>query len=168
MEHIVIVFYFNLNNFQYSVCKICILCILLCSHQIAYVFLSCRATALQTAIECKLLSKLDVINTVHDCVCVCVCMHACVCARQNSCWRTLHFCVNVKCETVLSVSEQLSWKKVNSSKYSKVELTLWKCTGENCLFVYHLCLGGTCICECIGIIKEVVTSNVVWQWKWTI
>jgi len=35
------------------------------------VFLSCRAAALQTAIECKILQKLDVINTMHDFVCVC-------------------------------------------------------------------------------------------------
>jgi len=39
-------------------------------------FLSCRATVLQTAIECKLLQKLDVINRVHDFVCVCVCARA--------------------------------------------------------------------------------------------
>ena len=89
MEHIVIVFYFKLllvfcvQNL-YSFCAnirllMCVVC------------LSCRATALQTAIECKLLQKLDVINTVHDFVCVCVhiCVCVCVCvrarARQSSC-----------------------------------------------------------------------------------
>lgn len=115
---------FTLNNFQYSVCKVYIL---FCVHirlLVCVVFLSCRATALQTVIECKLLQKLDVINTVHDAVCVCACARAC--APQSSCWSTLHFCVNIKSETVLSVSEQLSWKKVNSSKCSKVELTFMK------------------------------------------
>jgi hypothetical protein len=69
----VIVFYFNLNNFSYSVCKICVhIRLLMC-----VLFLSCRATALQTAIECKVLQKLDVVNTVHDFVCVCARVHVC-------------------------------------------------------------------------------------------
>ena len=58
-----------------NLCSFCVhIRLLMC-----VVFLSCRATALQTAIECKLFQKLDVINTVHDFVCVCA--HACVCTK---------------------------------------------------------------------------------------